>query len=216
MVFLCTTFQVIAKYLSLRDKSLNKLIMSTTEHNVMSVLANVWFLETARIRMYEIYAKQAAKDGYQQMAALFLEVAEQKRSHTKTIYRFLEETSLETTVSIKTASFENTLNNLEHAALAEQTESEGIFATLEAQAWETGLKKIATKIKLFRRIKLFYAERFTALSENIKNERVFAREEKVKWVCRKCGFIYEGEQALKNCPGCEHPQAYFEILAENY
>ncbi|HAH59008.1 MAG: ferritin family protein [Lentimicrobiaceae bacterium] len=190
--------------------------MSTTEQNVISLLVNVWYLETARIRLYEIYAKQAVKDGYQQVAALFLEVAEQKRSHTKTIYRFLEESSSETTISTKTMSFEQTLKNLEHAVSLEDTESEGVYATLEAQAWDAGLKKISTKIKLFRRIKLFYAKRFNALAENIKNNRVFERDEPVKWICRKCGFIYEGEKALKNCPGCEHPQAYFEILAENY
>lgn len=190
--------------------------MTNPANNIMSALVNVWLMETSRIRLYEIYAKQATKDGYQQMAAIFSEVAEQKRSHTKTIYRFLEGSALETTVSINKESFENTLINLETAALIEQSESEGLFATLEAQAWEAGLKAIATRIKLFRRIKLFYAERFTILAENIKNDRVFAREEKVKWICRKCGFIYEGEKALKNCPGCEHPQGWFELLANNY
>jgi len=63
---------------------------------------------------------------------------------------------------------------------------------------------------------LFYAGRFEVFAENIINDRVFRREKKVKWICRKCGLIYESERALKNCPGCEHPQAYFEILAENY
>ncbi|GAB1403227.1 MAG: ferritin family protein [Lentimicrobiaceae bacterium] len=190
--------------------------MNTAQHQVNTLLASVWFMETARIRLYEIYAKQAIKDGYQQMAALFIEVAEQKRSHTKTIYRFMEELTTETSVSIKTGAFDNTLKNLEEAALTEQKEAGDIYSTLERMAWEADLKKIAVKIKLFRQIKLFYAGRFTTLAQNIKDGRVFARDEKVKWICRKCGFIYEGEKALKNCPGCEHPQAYFEILAENY
>jgi rubrerythrin len=71
-------------------------------------------------------------------------------------------------------------------------------------------------LKLFRQIKDFYAERFEKLASNIENGTVFKKDKKVKWICRKCGLIYESERALKNCPGCEHPQAYFEILAENY
>lgn len=186
------------------------------ENDTMSKLAALWVLESAQIRLYEIYSKQAGKDGYQQMAAIFTEVAEQKRSHTKTMYRFLDESLMESLISVKTSPIGTTLQNLEDAISFERIESEGLYAALEAQAREADLKPLATKIMLFRRIKLFYAERFNILAENIKNDRVFAREEKVKWICRKCGFIYEGEKALKNCPGCEHPQAYFEILAENY
>ena len=109
-----------------------------------------------------------------------------------------------------------TLKCLRDAAMVELNESQSVFEEYERIAWEEGFKRIATKFKLFRRIKQFYSDRFYALAGNIAEEKVFKREKKVKWICRKCGLIYESERALKNCPGCEHPQAYFEILAENY
>ncbi|MFH1119670.1 MAG: ferritin family protein [Bacteroidota bacterium] len=191
---------------------MESLIGSKTESN----LARAWLIESANIRRYEIFAKQAKQDGYEQMSAIFLEVAEQKRSHTKTIYKFLENSNIGVTVPFKSEGTGETLACLKEAAGLEIDESEGLFEEFERIAWEEGFKGVATKFKLFRRIKLFYHERFAAFVANIEEDRVFKRDEKVKWICRKCGLIYESERALKNCPGCEHPQAYFEILAENY
>ena len=91
-----------------------------------------------------------------------------------------------------------------------------VFDEFEKTAWNEEFKQIATKLKLFRQIKRFYAERFEKLATNIENGTVFKKDKKVKWICRKCGLIFESDRELKNCPGCEHPQAYFEILAENY
>jgi rubrerythrin len=185
---------------------------SRTAPNVMQAFA----IETQAIQKYLWYAKIAAKEGYQQMAAILIETAEQKKSHTKTLFRFLEGCELEITSSFKAEPLAGTLENLKAACEAEERQHEQLFADFESVAWEEGYKQIATKLKLFRQIKAFYAERFGKLVENIENGTVFKNDKKVKWVCRKCGFIYESDRALKNCPGCEHPQAYFEILAENY
>lgn len=185
---------------------------SKTEQN----LAKAYLIESGNLRRYEIFAKQAKRDGYEQIAAVFLEVAEQKRSHTKTFFKFLENTNLEVAVPFVSAVPGGTLESLKVALTLEKEESERLFEEFERIAWEEGFKQVATKFKLFRRIKTFYAERFQAFAANIEEGRVFRRDKKVKWICRKCGLIYESERALKNCPGCEHPQAYFEILAENY
>jgi rubrerythrin len=185
---------------------------SQTAKNLIQALA----IETLAIQKYSWYAKQAKKDGYEQMASILLEVAEQKKSHTKTLFRFLEGLSVELNTTLSVPPIGNTLENLKLAASAEQYEALESFAQFEKTAWEEGFKQIATKFKLFRQIKTFYSQRFNVLADNIVNDRVFRREKKVKWICRKCGLIYESEHALKNCPGCEHPQAYFEILAENY
>lgn len=185
---------------------------SKTEQN----LAKAWYLETANIRLYEIFAKQAKKDGFEQISAIFMEVAEQKRSHTKTIYRFLHDSNVETISSFSSRKLDNTPDCLRDAAELELKESTILFEEFERIAWEEGFKQIATKFKLFRRIKQFYHERFATFLSNIEEGKVFRRDKKVKWICRKCGLIYESDRALKNCPGCEHPQAYFEILAENY
>jgi rubrerythrin len=173
-------------------------------------------IETQAIQKYQWFAKIATKEGYQQIAAIFIETAEQKKSHCKTLYRFLEGCELEVTTSFKADALNSTFENLKAAFEAETNQYTSIFAEGEQVAWDEGFKQIATKLKLFRQIKKFYAERFGKLVSNIENGTVFKKDKKVKWICRKCGLIYESDRALKNCPGCEHPQAYFEILAENY
>jgi rubrerythrin len=187
-------------------------IKSNTAQHVMRAFA----LETQAIQKYLWYAKVATKEGYQQMAAIFTETAEQKKSHCKTLFRFLEGCETEVTSIIKAEAIGTTLENLKAAAEAEKAQHQTVFAESEQSAWSEGFKQVATKLKLFRQIKEFYAQRFDKLALNIENETVFKKDKKVKWICRKCGLIYESERALKNCPGCEHPQAYFEILAENY
>jgi len=183
-----------------------------TANNVMQAYA----IETQAIQKYLWFAKVATKEGYQQIAAIFTETAEQKKSHAKTLFRYLEGCELEVTTTFKAEPIGSTIENLKAAYEAETIQQGEIFAGFEQTAWDEEFKQIATKLKLFRQIKKFYAERFGKLAGNIEDGSVFKREKKVKWICRKCGLIYESERALKNCPGCEHPQAYFEILAENY
>ncbi len=185
---------------------------SRTAQHVMRAFA----IETQAIQKYLWFAKVATKEGYQQIAAIFTETAEQKKSHTKTLFRFLEGSELEITSTFKVEPIGTTLENLKAAYEAENIQESSLFAESELSAWDEGFKQVATKLKLFRQIKKFYAERFSKLAGNIENGTVFKKDKKVKWICRKCGLIYESDRALKNCPGCEHPQAYFEILAENY
>ncbi len=183
-----------------------------TAKHVMRAFA----IETQAIQKYLWFAKVATKEGYQQIAAIFTETAEQKKSHSKTLFRFLEGCELEVTTTLKAEPIGTTLDNLKAAFEAEKNQYSVLFAEFEQAAWDEELKQIATKLKLFRQIKKFYADRFEKLADNLTNGTVFKRDKKVKWICRKCGLIYESDRALKNCPGCEHPQAYFEILAENY
>lgn len=187
-------------------------VKTVTAQQVMRAFA----IETQAIQKYLWFAKVATKEGYQQIAAIFTETAEQKKSHTKTLFRFLEGCELEVTSTFKAEPIATTLENLKAASEAETQQHNILFAEFEQSAWDEGFKQIATKLKLFRQIKKFYAERFGILADNIENGTVFKKDKKVKWICRKCGLIFESDRALKNCPGCEHPQAYFEILAENY
>jgi rubrerythrin len=185
---------------------------SITAQHVMKAFA----IETQAIQKYLWFAKVATKEGYQQIAAIFTETAEQKKSHSKTFFRFLEGCEIEITAAFKAEPIGTTLENLNAASKAEKLQHSELFSEYEQVAWAEGYKQIATKLKLFRQIKNFYAQRFEKLAANIENGTIFKRDKKVKWICRKCGLIFESENALKNCPGCEHPQAYFEILAENY
>lgn len=179
-------------------------------------LMHAFAIETQAIQKYLWFAKVADKEGYQQIAAIFTETAEQKKSHTKTLFRFLDGCEPEITSTFKTGAIGTTLENLKAASDSEQNQAGNLFTEFEKVAWDSGFKQIATKLKLFIQIKKFYADRFSKLASNIENGTVFIKDKQVKWICRKCGLIYESDRALKNCPGCEHPQAYFEILAENY
>lgn len=191
---------------------MNEFSKTATAKQLMCAFA----IETQMIQKYLWFAKVATKEGYQQIAAIFTETAEQKKSHTKTLFRFLEGCELEISTSFKAEPIGSTAENLKAAIAAETEQHSVLFSEYEQTAWGEGYKQIATKLKLFRQIKTFYASRFEKLVANIENGTVFKKDKKVKWICRKCGLIYESERALKNCPGCEHPQAYFEILAENY
>jgi rubrerythrin len=191
---------------------MNELKGSQTEKNLMMAFA----LETQAIQKYNWFAKVANKEGYQQMEAIFLETAEQKKSHCKTLFRFLSGCEVQINTSFVAEPIGTTLENLLASIKAESTQEEKLYTEFESTAWEEGFKQAATKLKLFRQIKKFYSARFEKLANNIRNGEVFRKKKKVKWICRKCGLIYESERALKNCPGCEHPQAYFEVLAENY
>lgn len=185
---------------------------SLTAQHIMQAFA----LETQAIQKYLWFAKVATKEGYQQIAAIFIETAEQKKSHSKTFFRFVEGCELEVTSTFKAEPIGSTLENLKAALESETIQHIELFARFEQVAWDEGFKQVATKLKLFGQIKKFYAERFEKLAANIENGTTFKKDKKVKWICRKCGLIFESDRALKNCPGCEHPQAYFEILAENY
>jgi rubrerythrin len=191
---------------------MNDLKGTQTEKNLMIAFA----MESQAIQKYSWFAKAANKEGFQQMEEIFQETSEQKKSHCKTIFRFLEGCEVQITSNFKAEPIDTTLENLK-ASIKSETEQEEVFYNeFEKTAWDEGFKQVATKLKLFRQIKRFYAYRFEKLASNIQNGEVFKKKKKVKWICRKCGLIYESNRALKNCPGCEHPQAYFEVLAENY
>lgn len=191
---------------------MNEIKGSQTESNLMQLIA----IESLAIQKYGWFAKIALKEGFKQMEDIFLETAEQKKSHCKTMFRFLEGCELKSEINLSIGPLLSNLENLQAAVKAETEEESSLYAKFEQIAWDEGFKQIATKLKLFRQIKLFYASRFAKLADNIINDEVFKKKKKVKWYCKKCGLIYESERALKNCPGCEHPQAYFEVLAENY
>ncbi len=185
---------------------------SQTAKNLMVAFTG----ESIAINRYTYYAKVAKKEGYEQISAIFQETAEHEKSHAKTFYRFLEGQAIELNSQFPETTLGSTIENLTASISGENEEWTNIYPGFERIAREEGYKSIATKFKLITRIEKFHEERFKKILENIETGLVFKKEKHVKWICRKCGFIHESEFALRNCPACEHPQAYFEILAENY
>ncbi len=183
-----------------------------TEKNLLKAFAG----ESQAARRYRIFAKQAKADGYEQIAAFFEETANQEDSHSKTFFKFLEGGMVEITASYPAGKIGTTAENLEAAAEGENEEWTMLYPEFARVAEEEGFKRIASVFKLIAGIELEHDKRYKKLLDNLNKNQVFEKDEEIIWVCRHCGYHYKGKKALKNCPACEHPQAYFEQKQENY
>ncbi len=183
-----------------------------TEQNLLKAFAG----ESQAARRYEMYAKIAKQEGYEQIAGYFLETADQEKMHAKTFYEYLEGGMVEITATYPAGLLDTTAVNLKKAAAGENEEWEILYPEFARIAEEEGFKRIATTFKLVAEAEKNHEERYLKLMKRVEDGSVFERPAKTKWYCRKCGYIYEGEKALKNCPACRHAQAYFEEWKENY
>jgi rubrerythrin len=183
-----------------------------TEQNLLKSFAG----ESQAARRYRLFAKQAREDGYEQIAAFFEETANQEDMHSKTFFSYLEGGMVEITASYPAGVVSNTADNLSAAAEGENEEHELLYPQFAATAEKEGFKKIATAFKLIATVEAEHEKRYLALLKNLNENKVFEKDEEVVWVCRKCGYHYKGKKALKNCPVCSHPMAYFEMEQTNY
>lgn len=183
-----------------------------TEQNLLKAFAG----ESQAKNRYTFYAKEAKKEGYEQIAAFFTETAMNEESHAKIFFRFLEGGPVEITATYPAGVIGTTAENLRAAAEGEYEEWSSLYPEFRQIALEEGFPKVANAFKLITAIEEHHEKRYRKLLENLENDRVFARSEKSRWICRRCGYIHEGTKALQNCPACGHPMAYFEILQENY
>ena len=183
-----------------------------TEKNLLKAFAG----ESQARNRYEFFAKVAKSEGYEQIAAIFLKTADQEKSHAKRFFRFLEGGETEITVSYPSGKIGTTAENLKAAALGENEECTLLYPQFASIAKEEGFNDVAVVFRLIAKIEAEHEKRFLKLLYNIENGKVFQKDEKVKWVCRVCGYLHEGEKALETCPACQHPKAYFELLEENY
>ncbi|PKQ67938.1 rubrerythrin family protein [Labilibaculum manganireducens] len=183
-----------------------------TEKNLLKAFAG----ESQARSRYTYFAKQAKKEGYEQISALFLETAEQEMQHAKRFFSFLEGGDVEITASYPAGKVGTTAENLKAAANGENEEYTELYPEFARIAEEEGFKKVASAFKLIAKVEQVHEERYLKLLANLEEDSVFEKEENEKWYCRKCGYVHEGKKAPKNCPACEHPQAYFEIKGENY
>jgi len=183
-----------------------------TEKNLLKSFAG----ESQAKNRYTFFAKQAKKEGYEQIAAIFEETALQEEQHAKVFFKFLEGGPLEITATYPAGMIGTTKENLKAAAMGENEEWEAIYPEFAEIAEKEGFKKIATAFKLIAKVEKEHEERYQKLYDNMEADKVFEKEGDVEWVCRKCGYIHKGKKALANCPVCAHPQAYFEIKSVNY
>jgi len=172
---------------------------SKTEENLKKAFAG----ESQARNKYTYFASVARREGYEQIAAIFEETADNEKEHAKMALKFLE-------------GIGDTEKNLEEAIKGENYEWTTMYREFEEVAREEGFDEIAAFFKEVAEVEEAHEKRYRALLENLHNGEVFKKEKPVKWKCRNCGYIHEGTEAPEVCPACKHPQAYYELLCENY
>jgi rubrerythrin len=172
-----------------------------TEKNLEAAFAG----ESQARNKYTFFASKAKKDGFEQIAAIFLETADNEKEHAKMWYKELHG-----------GEVEETMTNLESAADGENYEWTDMYKGFAETAREEGFNELADKFEAVAAIEKSHEERYRKLLSNVKEKKVFSKDGDAIWVCRNCGHIVVGKEAPEVCPVCNHPQAYFEIKAENY
>jgi len=183
-----------------------------TEKNLLKAFAG----EAQARNRYTYFASVAKKEGFEQISAIFLETAENEKEHAKVFFKYLEGGEVEIQASYPAGKIGNTLENLIAAAAGEKTEWSILYPDFAKVAEEEGFPEIATSFKEIAEVEEAHERRYLKLAENVKERRVFKRDQVVRWKCRNCGYIHEGAEAPDICPACRHPQAYYEIFVEPY
>lgn len=183
-----------------------------TEKNLLTSFAGE---SQARMR-YTYFASAAKKEGYEQIAAIFTETADQEKEHAKRMFKWLEGGCVEITASYPAGVIGTTAENLKAAAAGENEEWTADYPHFADVADEEGFPAIAAMYRNIAVAEKGHEERYLALLANIENGTVFAKEEETVWQCRNCGYIHVGKEAPEACPACVHPKAYFEVKKNNY
>jgi rubrerythrin len=185
-------------------------------------LVNAFSGESQARNRYTIYANVADKEGFDQIAGIFIETSENERLHAKNFYKhIIEGLNSKEQIMLKVDAdypflLGSTLQNLKAAAAGENEEHTKLYPTFGIIAEQEGFPEIAERFRNVAGVEVHHEKRYLRLAENIETGKVFKKASTVKWKCRKCGHIHEGTEAPATCPTCQHSQNYFEILVENY
>lgn len=183
-----------------------------TEKNLLTSFAGE---SQARMR-YNYFASKAKKDGFEKVAVIFEETANQEKEHAKRMFKFLEGGNTEITATYPAGMISDTLENLKAAAAGEHEEWTEAYPEFARIADEEGFADIAEMYRKIAVAEKHHEERYNAFIKDLENSGMFAKDREVTWRCLNCGYIHTGKEAPEKCPACEHPQAYFEVLNSNW
>ena len=183
-----------------------------TEQNLMTAFAG----ESQARNRYSFFASQAKKEGYEQIAAMFLDTADNEKEHAKVIFKLLEGGEAEVSARFPAGVIAQTTANLLEAATGERYEYSEMYPGFAEIAKKEGFPEIAATLLNIAAAEKGHERRFLSLKKNLDNGMVFKRDGKVVWRCRNCGYMHEGDAAPDECPACKHEQAYFEVFGEVY
>ena len=183
-----------------------------TEQNLLKSFAG----ESQARSRYTFFASVAKKEGYEQIAGVFMETAEQEKEHAKKFFKYLEGGMVEITASYPAGIISTTAENLKAAADGENEEWADLYPEFAQIAQEEGFPQIANTFRQIAKVEAEHEARYRKLLERVETGKVFERDEEIEWQCRNCGYVLKGKKAPMKCPACEHPQAYFEPKKNNY
>ncbi|OPY37092.1 MAG: Rubrerythrin [Methanoregula sp. PtaU1.Bin051] len=185
---------------------------SKTEKNLLAAFAG----ESQARNRYSFFASVARKEGYEQIAGVFEDTAANEREHAKLFFKQLKGGDAEITAAYPAGIIGNTKQNLKAAADGEKMEWGTLYPTFAKTADDEGFRDIAHLFKQVAKVEAHHEKRYTSLLSNVEKGEVFKKDVPVKWHCRNCGYVHDGKSAPAKCPVCDHAQAYFELLCENY
>lgn len=191
---------------------MNELKGSQTEKNLLKAFAG----ESQARNRYTYFESVARKEGFEQIAAIFEETANNEKEHAKVFFKHLEGGDVVIEAGYPAGKIGTTAENLLAAAEGEKMEWGTLYPEFEKVAREEGFNEIADSFKEIAEVEEKHEKRYRKLLENVKNKTVFKKDKVVKWKCRNCGYVHEGIEAPKECPACKHPQSFYELLCENY
>ena len=183
-----------------------------TEKNLLAAFAG----ESQARNRYTYFASAARKEGYEQIADIFAETAENEKEHAKIFFKYLEGGDVEITATYPAGAIKTARANLEAAAAGENLEWTTLYSDCSRVAKDEGFPEVSRSFEQIARVEKFHESRYRKLINNIANGEVFRKKAPVKWHCINCGYIFEGTEAPKECPACKHPQSFYEVLAENW
>jgi rubrerythrin len=183
-----------------------------TEQNLLKSFAG----ESQAHMRYTYFAKTAKKEGYEQISAIFAETAGNELEHAELFFKYLEGGALEISAEFPAGIIGTTVQNLQASADGELEEWSILYKEFAQVAASEGFKNIALTFEKVATVEKEHEERYRKLLRNIESGEVFKKGETVQWKCRNCGYVHEGDKAPDVCPACKHPQAYFEVRAQNY
>lgn len=192
---------------------MNKSVKGTkTEKNLLAAFAG----ESQARNRYTYFSSAAKKEGFEQIADIFLETSENEKEHAKVFFKHLEGGDAEITASYPAGMIKDTISNLEAAAAGENLEWTTLYQDSAKVARDEGFPEIARSFEQIAKVERFHETRYRTLVNNLANGEVFKKKTPVKWHCINCGYVIESAEAPRECPACKHPQSYYEVLAENF
>jgi rubrerythrin len=183
-----------------------------TEKNILTAFAG----ESQARNRYTYFASKAKNEGFVQISAIFEETANQEKEHAKRLFKLLEGGEVEIQASFPAGVIGSTVENLKEAAGGENYEWTDMYPGFAKVAREEGFDKIAEIFESIAVAEKQHENRYLGLKANIENGTVFKKDQKIRWFCRNCGYVHEGKEAPDLCPSCDHPQAHFEVICENW